>query len=192
MVINNKLLCLVRQIGEDWRSHGRDWTKPGFRAIAVHRFGVFRTSLDNFLVRWSCGVLYDAMYRHCRNVYGIELPSEAVVGRGVVIEHQGGIVIHGRSIIGDRCIIRHGCTLGMRRMSELCAAPELGSDVHLGAGAVLIGNIRIGDGAQIGANAVVTTDVPAGARALGVPAVIFEASSSVFSMFEFSGNKSQF
>ena len=161
---------LLALIGEDWRAHGRDWTKPGFRALAVHRFGVWRARLPSRIVRAPLTILYRALFRRCRNIYGIELPYSVQVGRGVVIEHQGGIVIHGASVIGDRCIIRQGCTLGLRRLDDLTAAPVLEADVHLGAGAVLLGRIRIGKGAVIGANAVVLADVPPGAVATGVPA----------------------
>ena len=163
---------LVALIREDWHSHGRDWTKPGFRALAVHRFGVWRARLPGKLLRAPLTILYRSLFRRCRNVYGIELPYSVQVGRGVVIEHQGGIVIHGASVIGDRCIIRQSCTLGLRRLDDLTAAPILEADVHLGAGAVLLGRIRIGKGAVIGANAVVLADVPAGAVATGVPARI--------------------
>lgn len=157
---------------EDWRAHGRDWTKPGFRSLAVYRFGVWRMGIRPKLLRAPFSLLYRFLYRRCRNRYGIELPFSARVGRGVVIEHQGAIVIHGATVIGDRCIIRQGCTLGLRRLDALDAAPILGSDVHLGAGAVLLGRVRVGDGAVVGANAVVVEDVPAGALAVGVPARI--------------------
>lgn len=166
---------LLATIAADWRAHGRDWTRPGFRALAVHRFGVWRMRLRPTLLRAPLSLLYRALFRHCRNRYGIELPYSAQVGRGVVIEHQGGIVIHGASVIGDRCIIRQGCTLGLRRLDALDAAPILDSDVELGAGAVLLGRIHIGRGAKIGANAVVLVDVPAGGRAFGVPARIVAA-----------------
>lgn len=167
------IAVLAIQICDDWRANGRDWTKPGFRALAVHRFGVFRMGIKARTLRWPCSFLYRILSRHCRNVYGIELPHSVSIGRDVVIEHQGGIVVHGASIIGDRCIIRHGCTLGIRRMDDLAAAPALANDVQLGAGAVLIGRINIGEAAQIGANAVVTSDVPAHAKALGNPAIIY-------------------
>lgn len=155
---------------EDWHAHGRDWTRPGFRALATYRFGVWRMGVRPKLLRAPLSLLYRAWFRHCRNHYGIELPYSAQVGRGVVIEHQGGIVIHGASVIGDRCIIRQGCTLGLRRLDDLTAAPMLEEGVQLGAGAVLLGRIRIGAGAVVGANAVVLDDVPAGALAIGVPA----------------------
>jgi serine O-acetyltransferase len=167
-------VSLLAQIAEDWRAHGRDWTKPGFRAVAVHRFGVWRMGVRPKLLRAPLSIVYRALFRRCRNGYGIELPWSVALGRGVVIEHQGGIVIHGASVIGDRCIIRQGCTLGLRRLDDLSAAPVLEEGVELGAGAVLLGRIRIGRGARIGANAVVLGDVPPGARALGVPARIVE------------------
>jgi len=163
------LLALWR---EDWEAHGRDWTRPGFRALAAHRFGVWRMGVAPKLLRAPLSLLYRAWFRHCRNHYGIELPYSASVGRRVVIEHQGGIVIHGASVIGDGCIIRQGCTLGLRRLDDLSAAPTLEAGVQLGAGAVLLGRIRIGAGAVVGANAVVLEDVPPGALALGVPARI--------------------
>ena len=163
---------LIALIREDWVAHGRDWTKPGFRTLAVYRFGVWRMSVSPKLLRAPLSFIYRALYRRCRNGYGIELPYSARVGRQVVIEHQGGIVIHGNTRIGDRCIIRQNCTLGLKRLDALDDAPILGSDVHLGAGAVVLGRVRLGDGAVIGANAVVTCDVPAGAMALGVPARI--------------------
>ncbi|MDB5577990.1 MAG: transferase hexapeptide repeat containing protein [Bradyrhizobium sp.] len=163
---------LFAQIADDWRSNGRDWTRPGFRALAVYRFGVWRMGVRPALLRAPFSVLYRMMFRRCRNVYGIELPYSARVGRGVVIEHQGGIVVHGASVIGDRCVIRQNCTLGIRRLDEVTAAPTLEEDVDLGAGAVVLGRITIGRGARIGANAVVLSDVPAGAVAVGVPATI--------------------
>jgi serine O-acetyltransferase len=157
-------------IKDDWRNHGRDWTKPGFRTLAVHRFGVWRMTVRPKLLRAPLSVAYRMAFRHCRNVYGIELPWSAQVGRGVVIEHQGGIVIHGASVIGDRCIIRQNCTLGLRRLDALAAAPTLEADVQIGAGAVVLGAVTIGQGSVIGANAVVLDDLPRGAIAVGIRA----------------------
>lgn len=163
---------LRRRIAEDYAAHGRDWTRPGFRAVATHRFGVWRMSVRSKLLRAPLSVLYRIAFRHCRNVYGIELPYSVQLGRKVIVEHQGGIVVHGASIIGDGCIIRQNCTLGLRSLERLADAPVLGANVNVGAGAVLMGKVYIGDNAAIGANAVVMQDVPAGALAVGVPARI--------------------
>jgi serine O-acetyltransferase len=159
---------LVAQIAEDWRANGRDWTKPGFRALATHRFGVWRMDVRPKLLRAPLSIVYRMLFRHCRNVYGIELPYTVKVGCGVIIEHQGGIVIHGASVIGDRCVIRQGCTLGIRNIADRGAAPVLEHDVELGAGCAVLGRITIGAGVKVGANAVVLVDVPVGALAVGV------------------------
>jgi serine O-acetyltransferase len=163
---------LVEQIKEDWETNGKDWTRPGFRALAVHRFGNWRMSVEPKLLRAPLSVLYRMGERHCRNVYGIELPYSAKVGRRVRIEHQGGIVVHGDSTIGDECTIRQGVTLGMKNTDKAFDAPRLERGVDVGAGAVILGAIVVGEGAHVGANAVVVKDVEAGAVAVGVPAKV--------------------
>ena len=163
---------LFAQIKEDWIAHDRDWTRPGFRAIAAYRFGVWRMSVNPKLLRAPLSILYRYLYRKCRNHYGIELPYSAKIGRRVVIEHQSGIVIHGNSEIGDDSIIRQGVTLGNKTLDRPHDAPRLGKRVNVGAGAKILGAVIIGDGAIIGANAVVVKNVPAGAVAVGIPAMI--------------------
>lgn len=163
-------VSLREQWRSDWRAHGCDWTKPGFRAVAVHRFGVWRMRVEPKFLRAPFSVLYRMCYRHVRNVYGIDLPYSVKLGARVVIEHSSGIIIHGNSEIGDDCVLRQGVTLGNRYMEKPFDAPRLGSRVNVGAGAKILGAVRIGDDAQIGANAVVLSDVPAKASAVGVPA----------------------
>ena len=163
---------VLERIMEDWEAHGRDPFSPGFRAMVVYRFGVWRMGVSPRLLRAPLSVLYRALYRHIRDRYGIELPYSAKVGRRVVFEHQNGIVIHGDAEIGDDCVIRHGVTLGNRRADRPFDAPRLGKRVNVGAGAKILGRVEIGDDAQVGANAVVCDDVPSGAIAVGVPAKI--------------------
>lgn len=171
------LLKLWEQIREDWLSHGCDWTKPGFRAVAIHRFGVWRTGIQPKLLRAPFSLLYRMLYRKVRNTYGIELPYTVKLGRRVVIEHQGCIVIHGNCAIGDDSIIRQGVTLGLRYLDRLTEAPSLGKRVNVGAGAKLFGNIVIGDDVNVGANAVVLSDVPDGATVVGIPAKVVRVAS---------------
>ncbi|QLE58468.1 serine O-acetyltransferase [Nostoc sp. TCL26-01] len=171
-------LNLWQQIREDWIAHGRDWTKPGFRAVAIHRFGVWRMSLEPKLMRAPFSILYGMLYRKVRNTYGIELPYTVQLGRRVIIEHQSAIVIHGYCAIGDDSIIRQGVTLGNRYVDRPFDAPKLGKNVNVGAGAKIFGNVTIGDGANIGANAVVLSDVPPNATAVGIPARIINSSRS--------------
>lgn len=156
---------------EDWIAHGRDWTRPGFRAVVVHRFGVWRMGIKPILFRAPFSILYRVFFRFIRNVYGIELPYSVRLGRRVIIEHQHGIVIHGAAEIGDDCILRQGVTLGNRYLSAPDEAPILGKKVNVGAGAKILGRITIGDEASIGANAVVLIDIPTRTTAVGNPAV---------------------
>lgn len=165
-------LSLAQIIREDWQAHGRDWTKPGFRAVAVHRFGVWRMKIGRRILRAPFSLLYWFLYRRVRNHYGIELPYTVVLGRRVIVEHCGAIVIHGNAKIGHDCIIRQGVTIGARRTDRASEAPELGNRVDVGAGAKILGRIRVGDGVEIGANAVVLDDLPPGAIAVGIPARI--------------------
>ncbi len=169
---NGVRMTLTEVIQEDWRANGRDWTRPGFRALAVYRFGVWRMSVEPPLVRKALSVVYRFLYRRVRNSYGIELPFTAQIGRRLTIEHQGSIVVHGFARLGDDCIIRQGVTIGNRHLSEPEKCPSIGHRVNIGAGAILLGDITVGDNAQIGANAVVLQDVPTCATAYGNPATI--------------------
>ena len=171
-------LGLWEQIKEDWIAHGRDWTKPGFRAVAVHRFGVWRMSIEPKLLRAPLSILYRSMYRKIRNTYGIDLPYTVKLGRRVVVEHQGAIVIHGYCSIGDECVIRQGVTLGNRYLDRPLDAPKLGVRVNVGAGAKILGDVTLGDDVNIGANAVVLSDIPSGKTAVGIPAKIIKSTNS--------------
>jgi serine O-acetyltransferase len=170
-------LGLWQQIKEDWIAHGRDWTRPGFRAVAIQRFGVWRMNIEPKILRAPFSLLYRALFRKVRNTYGIELPYTVQLGRRVIIEHQSCIVIHGDCVIGDDSIIRQGVTLGNRYLDRPFDAPKLGARVNVGAGAKIFGNVTIGDDANIGANAVVLCDVPAGVTAVGLPAKVISPKS---------------
>lgn len=173
-------MSLFEIIREDWIAHGKDWTKPGFRAVATHRFGVWRMSIKPKILRAPFSLLYGFFYRRCRNVYGIELPYTVQLGSRVVFEHQGGIVIHGFSQIGDECVIRQGVTLGNRHLDKPLDAPTLGEKVNVGAGAAIMGKVFIENGAAVGANAVVLNDVASGDTVVGIPAKsVFKKTSAV-------------
>jgi serine O-acetyltransferase len=165
-------ISLWQQIQEDWIAHGRNWTKPGFRAVAVHRFGVWQKKIEPKLLRLPFRILYGMLYRKIRNNYGIELPLIIHLGRRATIHHQGTIVINSYCWIGDDSAICQGVTLGSRYPDRPSDAPKLGKRVSVNAGAKILGNVTIGDDANIGANAVVLCDVPAGATAVGIPARI--------------------
>jgi serine O-acetyltransferase len=114
-------------------------------------------------------LLYKVLRFVSEMLLGVELPCEAVIGRRLVIEHVGGIVISGDARFGDDCVIRNGVTVGLRNRG-ISGSPFIGNRVDIGAGAKLLGAIHIGDDCAIGANAVVLCDVPPQSIAVGVPA----------------------
>jgi serine O-acetyltransferase len=158
-------------IRDDLDAYGGRWAAQGFWAMVVYRFGRWRYGVRPVLLRKACSALYHVLYKLVQIVTGIELPCEAVVGRNFVIDHFGGIIVSGYATFGDNCRIRNGVVVGLRRIEEK-SAPIIGDNVDIGAGAKLLGAIRIGNNVLIGANAVVLRDVPDDSIAVGVPAVI--------------------
>lgn len=100
---------------------------------------------------------------------GVELGNDITLGEGVYFIHSLGTVVGGNAIVGDRVRFLGNNTVGTARDNGY---PIIGNDVEVGCGARILGPVRIGDGAVIGANAVVLKDVPAGAVAVGIPARI--------------------
>lgn len=110
-----------------------------------------------------------------RFLTGIEIHPGAKIGKGLLIDHGMGVVIGETAEIGDNCTIYHGTTLGGRSLNKNTKRhPTLKNNVIVGAGAKLLGPIVIGEGARIGANAVVVKDVPAGVTVVGVPGRLLE------------------
>ena len=107
-----------------------------------------------------------------RRFTGIEIHPGAKIGRRLFIDHGMGVVVGETATSGDDCILYHGVTLGATECDDLKRHPDLGNHVTVGAGAKILGVIKIGDGAKVGANAVVLKDVPAGGTAVGIPAKI--------------------
>jgi serine O-acetyltransferase len=106
-------------------------------------------------------------------ITGADIAWSARIGRGLVLWHPTGVVIGSGVVVGRDARVQQGITLGAARSrTGTDGDPVVGDDVYLGAGARVLGPVRIGDRARIGANAVVLADVPDGASAVGVPARI--------------------
>jgi len=111
-----------------------------------------------------------ARHRLWSAIAGADIPLGTVIGGGLLLPHPNGIVVHPETTIGPNCLFFQQVTLGA--VGKVPGVPTIGGHVDIGAGAKLLGGITVGDHAKIGANAVVLCDVPAGATAMGVPAVI--------------------
>jgi serine O-acetyltransferase len=99
----------------------------------------------------------------------IEIHPGATIGRRFFIDHGAGVVIGETAIIGDDVLMYHQVTLGGTSLVKTKRHPTIGNNVLIGMGAKVLGNITVGDGVRIGANAVVTRDVPPNTSVVGVP-----------------------
>jgi serine O-acetyltransferase len=168
---------LFNNIRNDLRVYQYRWGAQGFWAMIVYRFGRWRYRVRPLFVRKIFSLIYHVLFKLVQIVTGIELPCEVDVGKNFIIDHFGGVIISGYAKFGDNCRIRNGVVVGLRHVDDK-RAPIVGNDVDIGAGAKLLGPIRIGDSVVIGANAVVLCDVPENSIAVGVPAVIKPRRSS--------------
>lgn len=167
---------------EDLRVAQEGLLSLGFWALQVYRFGRLRYRFQSRLIRIPLGVLHIILAKLMEMHSGITIGVGAQIGRRLTIEHSGAIVVHGNAQLGDDCVIRQGVTIGNRRLDDPFGAPVIGHRVNIGAGAKILGRLSIGDDAEIGANAVVLKDVPAGATAVGVPARILDKDPVVDTM----------
>ncbi|QEL65384.1 O-acetylserine synthase [Oryzomicrobium terrae] len=125
--------------------------------------------LSHLLWRWRVPFLPWAIKVVNRIVFGVVLPPSCHLGRQVLLSYQGlGTVIHGRAWIGDGAVISTGVTIGGRSGHEVVPVIEEGA--FIGSGAKVLGPVRIGRFASVGANAVVLEDVPPYGVAVGIPA----------------------
>ncbi len=135
----------------------------GFKAVRSYR-RAHKHYLKKrfFLARW--------ISQHARSKTGIEIHPGATIGKGLFIDHGMGVVIGETVEMGDNCLLYQGVTLGGTGKDKGKRHPTLGNNVMVGAGAKVLGPVKIGDNAKIAAGAVVLTDVPANSTAVGVPA----------------------
>lgn len=115
---------------------------------------------------------------HYKYKFGAAISHATKIGRGLYIGHIRNIVISGPTVIGDNCNLSHNVTIGMANRGARQGTAIIGNNVYIGPGAKIIGAVRIGNHAAIGANCVVTKDVPDGAVMVGVPGrvISFEGS----------------
>lgn len=166
---NPDVLGFWALVAEDFDTHDRDILAQGFWAVFWHRFGNWRMGLRPRLLRLPFTLVYKAMYKVTQWVCGIDLPYTVILGRRVRIEHFGGMILVADRI-GDDVLIRQNVTIGIIGPEDLYHRPVIEDGVQIGAGAVIVGDVRVGAGAVVGANAVVVRDIAPGVRVGGVPA----------------------
>ncbi len=135
---------------------------PGFHARQYHR-------VAHRLYRWRIPLLPRLLSNISRFWTGIEIHPGARLAEGVFIDHGMGVVIGETAIVGENTLIYQGVTLGGTSQLKKKRHPTLGKNVVVGVGAMVIGDITIGDGSKIGAGSVVINSVPPHATVIGIP-----------------------
>ena len=145
-------------------------TYPGVKAIFFHR-------IANFFCLAKFDLIARIISQFSRFLTGIEIHPKAKIGKNLFIDHGMGVVIGETSEIGDNVTIYHGVTLGgispsidSDKQRNVKRHPTLKNNVVVGSGAQILGPITVGENAKVGANAVVTKDVPDNAVMVGIPA----------------------
>lgn len=141
-------------------------TLPAFRYTYLLR----HTSVfPKYTIR---GIIYRALLQHFSYKYGYQILPNTKIGKGLYIGHLGSVVINGRTEIGDNCTLAHIVNIGQTNRGKNAGCPKIGNKVFIGAGAVVIGKITIGNDVLIAPNALVNFDVPDNSVVIGNPAVI--------------------
>ena len=137
----------------------------GYKAVKAYRRA-------NWFYRHNMKFIARFISQRARHKTGIEIHPGAKIGKGLFIDHGMGVVIGETAEIGDYCTIYQNVTLGGTGKDHGKRHPTLGNNVLVGSGAKVLGPFKVGDNARIAAGAVVLTEVPENATAVGVPAKI--------------------
>ena len=137
----------------------------GFHAVTAHR-------LAHYLHNKGYRLTARALSQFVKMITGIEIHPGATIGKGLFIDHGSGVVIGETAEIGDDCTLYQGVTLGGTGKDLGKRHPTLGDHVMVGAGAKVLGPIKVGDHAKIAAGAVVLKEIPANSTAVGIPAKV--------------------
>ncbi len=137
-------------------------TYPGVHALLIHR-------ISHWL--WLRGWRFSARLLSfiARFVSNVDIHPGASIGARFFIDHGAGVVIGETAVVGEDVTLYHGVTLGGTSWNKGKRHPTLGNGVMVGAGAKILGNIRLGDGVRVGANSVVVEDVPEACTVVGIP-----------------------
>lgn len=141
--------------------------------LMIFRLGsYFKDHFKIPIVKQLVYIILFIVHKFLSVVMGIQIPLGTKIGKGVYLPHYGTIVVHQNAVIGENCNIGQGVTIGVAGRGEKRGVPHIGNFVYIAPGAKVVGKIKIGNNVMIGANAVVTKDVPDNAVVAGVPAKV--------------------
>jgi serine O-acetyltransferase len=133
---------------------------------------------DHIILKVSVYPIALILFQHYKYKFGIGIPFITDIGSGFYIGHFGSIFVYPDTQIGKNCNLSTGVTLGVSRRGKNKGCPIIGDDVFIGPGAKIIGAVKVGNNVAIGANSVVTRDIPDNAVVVGIPAKIISCQGS--------------
>ena len=139
---------------------------PSFRYVFWMRTSAF---LKGRRLLYPVFLLVRVLATHNEYKFGISVPYTSEIGPGLYIGHHGCIVVSGMATLGRNCNLSQGVTIGVKNRGTYTGAPRIGDSVYIGPGAKIIGAVKVGNNVAIGANCVVTHDVPDNSVIVGVP-----------------------
>jgi len=157
--------------------------------LDLHELGFFRKFIElifrsTFVVvllfRLSAGAWpglrygFRFLYKIAGWISGIQIPWSTKIGGGLVLPHYGTIVVNRWAVVGQNCTLLHNCTIAAKGRGSDTGVARVGSHVYVGAGACILGSVHLGDHCVIGANSVVTKDVPSCCIVAGNPARVLK------------------
>jgi serine O-acetyltransferase len=192
---------LYRHTGErSWRhllahllfSDGGERFSDGVKYVFYFRLCRYLKGQRPRLLFWPLYRIAARIFTHYKYKFGCSIPHSTSIGRGLYIGHIRDIVVNERVVIGDNCNISQGVTIGQANRGRRKGTPVIGRNVYIGPGAKIVGSIRVGDHVAIGANCVVTDDVPDYAVVVGVPGrvISFEGSAGYVNRTDYAGDES--
>jgi len=190
---------LYRHTGElSWRhllmhvvfSDGGERFSDGVKYMFYFRLCRYLKTRRPRILFWPLYRIAMRIFTRYKYKFGCSIPHTTAIGRGFYIGHIRDIVINERVVIGENCNISQGVTIGQTNRGRRKGTPVIGRNVYIGPGAKIVGAVHVGDDVAIGANCVVTDDVPDHAVVVGIPGrvISFEGSAGYVNRTDYSGS----
>jgi serine O-acetyltransferase len=150
----------------------------GYRYIFLMRLCYYLSHNKKTIFRRIILRFFLELLRHYTIRLGVSIPHYTEIGSGLFLPHPNSIVVNSLAVIGKNCTICHGVTIGSANRGKKKGCPVIGDEVYISPGAVIIGKVKVGNGVIIGANSVVSEDLPDNAVTAGNPSVIISFDGS--------------
>ncbi|MEA3313354.1 MAG: serine O-acetyltransferase EpsC [Caldisericota bacterium] len=173
---------VVRELFSAIRADLEMFMQNDFSTKSKREIILFSTSFRGLVYYRIYHSLYEkghkfiAMYLYCqaKRKYGMDIYPMAKIEPGIIIDHGMGVVIGSTAFVGKGTILYHGVTLGSKKIERGKRHPIVGRNVFVGNQASILGSVKVGDNAVIGAHSVVLTDIPPHATVVGIPARVIK------------------